>query len=212
MLFTFPWAPATKCTDMQAREAATQMDNARNPAVLDATREDQDLSLVRRYLAGDERAFDVLVARYQSFVYHVCLNMLANPSDAEDAAQEVFVAVHRALPGFKMRSRVSTWIYRITMNRCISQRRNRRPEAVLNDEHAAPFERFDDIEKRHDIRRLLQKMAPHYRAVLVLKYYQELSYDETAESLGWSPEKVKCYLHRARNIFKRIYEQEGGAS
>ncbi len=188
------------------------MDNAPNPAVLDATREDQDMVLVRRFIAGDERAFDHLVSQYQSYVYHICLNMLANPSDAEDAAQEVFVAVHRALPGFKMRSKVSTWIYRIAMNRCISRRRSRPAEVPLEFEQAAMPDKNGDVETRHAIRRMLQKMAPHYRAVLVLKYYHELSYEEAAETLGWSPEKVKCYLHRARNIFKRIYQEEGGAA
>lgn len=197
---------------MQALDAAMQMDNAGNPAVLDASREDQDMALVRRFLAGDERAFDALVSRYQSYVYHICLNMLANPCDAEDASQEVFVAVHRALSGFKMRSKVSTWIYRIAMNRCISRRRSRIPEVPMEFEQATMPNEHGDVERRYAIRQMLQRLAPHYRAVLVLKYYHDLSYEEAAETLGWSPEKVKCYLHRARNIFKRIYEEEGGAA
>ncbi len=208
LLLTFLHSTATNLTDMQTHDASMLTDNAQNSAEVDATGIDQDLSLVRRFLAGDERAFDDLVARHQAYVYHICLNMLSNPCDAEDAAQDVFIAIHKALPKFKMQSKVSTWIYRIAMNRCISQRRSRRLEIPLDIEPAKTTEMHENLEKRDEVRRLLQRMAPHYRAVLVLKYTRELSYEETAEALGWSPEKVKCYLHRARNIFKRIYEQE----
>ena len=181
-----------------------------NSAVLDPSREDQDAILVRRGLAGEESAFAELVARYQSYVYNVCLHMLGNAQDAEDAAQDVFVAVYKGLPGLRMQSKVLTWIYRITVNQCISRRRARQPEVNVEAELLERAEHSGDSEKRRLVRSLLQRLAPHYRAVLVLKYYQELSYDEAAEILGWSPEKVKCYLHRARGIFRQIYVDEMG--
>lgn len=189
-------------------DVAMLMSEAENLAVLDVTIDDKDLVLVRRFIAGEERAFDDLVARYQSYVYNVCLHMLSNPTDAEDIAQEVFVAIHKALPKFRMHSKVSTWIYRITINKCISHRRGRPPEVQFEYEECVQSGHAGDVEKRHVVHHLLQEMAPHYRAVLVLKYFHELSYEETGEVLGWSVEKVKCYLHRARNTFKRIYEGE----
>jgi len=192
---------------MQISEGAMLIDRTEKQVLLESV-EDRDLPLVRRFLAGEERAFDELVGRHQSFVYHTCLHMLGNPSDAEDAAQDVFVAVYKALPRFGKRSKVSTWIYRITVNQCISRRRRPCPETQAEIEPAEQGERIEEIEKRRNVRRLLQRLAPHYRAVLVLKYYRELSYDETAQVLGWSPEKVKCYLHRARNLFKRFYEED----
>lgn len=179
-----------------------------NSAVLDAAKEDRDMLLVRRFVAGDESAFDELVARYQSYVFNICLNMVGNRSDAEDVAQEVFIAIHKGLPRFGMRSRVSTWVYRIVMNQCISHRRGRSAvEVPLDMEIGVHVDHASEIEKRRAVRELLQKIAPHYRAVLVLKYYHELSYEESAEILGWSVEKVKCYLHRARNIFRKHYEE-----
>lgn len=184
------------------------MDDWENPAVLDATQEDRDLPLVRRFVAGDKRAFDELLARYQPYVYNICLQMLANPSDAEDAAQNVFVGICKALPRFQMRSKVSTWIYRITVNRCISYRRNRHTAMPAEGDLGDRSPSAADLEKRRTVRCLLQKLPAHYRAVLVLKYYRQLSYEEIAEILGWSPAKVKCYLHRARNVFKQAYECE----
>lgn len=186
------------------------MGRSENSAVLDTSREDQDVVLVRRFLAGEESAFDELVSRYQSYVYNVCLHMLGHAADAEDAAQDVFVAVYKGLPGFRMQSKVATWVYRVAVNKCISRRRMRRPEVNVEREIIERAEHPGDFEKHRLVRSLLQRLAPHYRAVLVLKYYQELSYDEAAEILGWKPEKVKCYLHRARNAFRRTFADEMG--
>ncbi len=195
---------------MQTFNATMMMSESGQPAVMETAVEDEGTILVRRFLAGEERAFDELVMRYQTYVYNVCLQMLANPSDAEDTAQNVFVAVYKSLPRFRMQSKVSTWIYRIAVNQCISWRRGRREELPIEMEISDPSPDFEDAEKRREISYLLQKLAPHYRAVLVLKYYRELSYEEIAEILAWSPDKVKCYLHRARNIFKKLYEAEFG--
>jgi RNA polymerase sigma-70 factor (ECF subfamily) len=195
---------------MQFSDTITLMGNSETSAVLDATREDRDLLLVRQFLAGEKRAFDELVSRHQQYVYNVCLRMLDNTADAEDVAQDVFVAVYKGLRAFRMGSRVSTWIYRIAMNRCISHRRSRRVELPMEQEYgirSADIEQFAD---RRVVRQTLQELAPHYRAVLVLRYYRELSHEEIGEVLGWSSEKVKCYLHRARNHFKRLYEAENG--
>lgn len=184
------------------------MGSSENSAVLDTSREDQDIALVRRFLAGEESAFDELVARHQSYVYNLCLSMLGNPSDAEDAAQDVFVAVYKGLPGFRMQSKVLTWVHRIAMNQCVSNRRKRREEIMADGEIGESPCPVDDREKRREVRRMLQQVAPHYRGLLVLKYYREFSYEEIGEIMGWSSAKVKCYLHRARNVFRRVYEAE----
>lgn len=207
-LFTFFIPKATKEVDVQIGKTAMLMSGSENPAVLDAARVDPDLPLVRRFLAGEERAFDELVTRHQSYVYNVCLQILGNQADAEDAAQDVFVAAYKALPRFRMRSKISTWIYRIAVNQCVSRLRRRRAEVRTAQEAGERPTQAGQVEKRRLVRDLVQRLAPHYRAVLVLKYYREFSYQEIAEILGWSPDKVKCYLHRARNIFKRIYEAE----
>lgn len=178
------------------------------PAVLDATTVDHDELLVRSFLAGDEGAFDELVAKYQPFIYNICLQMLENPADAEDAAQNALVAAYKALPRFRMESRVSTWMYRIAVNQCISYRRRQRPEVQAERDFAGRSPSFEEAEKRQTVRKLIRTLAPHFRAVLVLRYYRQLSYEEIAEVLGWTPDKVKCYLHRARNAFREAYRRE----
>jgi len=184
------------------------MSNKEKRAVRDPADTDRDLPLVRQFLAGDETAFDELVSRYRSHVYNICLQMLGNRADAEDAAQEVFVALYEGLPRFQMRSKVATWVYRITVNRCISHRRRRRPTCPIESDTPGQGERFEGTEKRRRVNQALQQLASHYRAALVLKYYRGLSYDEIAEALDWSPGKVKNYLHRARNKFRSIYDRE----
>ncbi len=184
------------------------MGDPENAAVLEVVQEDRDLPLVRRFMAGDEGAFDELMAGYQPYVYNICLQMLGNAWDAEDAAQDVFLGIYRSLPRFEMRSKLSTWIYRIAINRCMSYRRSRRAEVLVERELGDRSPQSGELEKRRTVRYLLQKLPAHYRAVLVLKYYRELSYDEIAEVLGWSAAKVKNYLHRARNVFKQAYERE----
>jgi len=88
---------------MRASRASTR-DSTETPSPAGPT-DDQALPFVKRFMAGDDRAFDELVDTYQSGVYNICLRMLSNPSDAEDAAQDVFVAVYRGLRGFKARSK-----------------------------------------------------------------------------------------------------------
>lgn len=187
------------------------MGNPEKQIILDAVAEDSDASLVRRFQSGDTSAFDELVTKHQSYVYNLCLQMLGNPSDAEDAAQEAFLGIYRGLARFRMNAKVSTWIYRIATNQCMSHWRKRQelPVEIDIEDHSSGFE---EAEKRRSVKHLIGQLPPHYRAVLVLKYYRELSYEEIADILGWSVAKVKCYLHRARNIFKKKYEEheDGG--
>ena len=182
------------------------MDIAGATLALDAT-EDRDIVLVRSFQGGDKESFDEILRRYESYVYNVAMQMLGNRADAEDAAQDVLIRIFRSLPGFKMRCKLSTWIYRMTINQCIDYTRSRRRDILADcDLRESPCH-LDAVQQRWEVRLMLQKVPPHYRAVLVLRYYQQLGYAEIAEILGWSPAKVKCYLQRGRNIIRQIYEQ-----
>ena len=174
------------------------------------TIDDQDYPFVLRFLARDESAFDELVARHQAGVYNLCLQMLGNRSDAEDAAQDVFVAVYKGLPGFRARSKVATWIFRIAVNKCLGYRKSRQAEASPEQDVGEWPPGADELYERRLVRKLIGQLPAHYRAVLVLSYYRELTCAEIAEVLEWSQGNVKCYLHRARLMFKKAYEQECG--
>jgi RNA polymerase sigma-70 factor, ECF subfamily len=174
-----------------------------------------DLVFIERFLDGETKGFDELVVRYQSLIYNICLQMLGNSADAEDATQEIFVAIFKGLRTFKARSALSTWIYRIVINKCRNYRRSRPAEVSAECDLTTHHDTHEEMQNRRMVRSLLQELAPHYRAVLVLRYFQQLSYEEIGETLGWSPDKVKCYLSRARKHFKQAYAlaaEEGGAN
>ena len=176
---------------------------------------DEDVRLIESFLAGNQAAFDEIVVKYRSYVYNIALRIVGNPTDAEDAAQNVFVSLYKALPRFRMQSKMSTYIYRIATNECIGHKRRQRGELPIESDVGVRSPQLDGPDRRWEVTQLLQGLAPHYRVVLTLKYYRELSCEEIAEILGWSTKKVKNYLHRARNLFRQAYERadslDGGA-
>ncbi|HEV2930419.1 MAG TPA: sigma-70 family RNA polymerase sigma factor, partial [Propionibacteriaceae bacterium] len=104
-----------------------------------------DTYLVARAQGGHLGAFEALVERYQARVYRVALRMLANPHDAQDAAQDAFVQAWKGLAGFRGDSAFSTWLYRIITNRCLKFLRDRPRTQPLAETHEAPANRPDQV-------------------------------------------------------------------
>ena len=179
-----------------------------------AAADEVDCLLVTRFLSGDQNAFNTLFHRHQDYVYHIVLGIIGKPEEARDAAQEVFIQVYRSLASFRKGSRFSTWLYRIAVNRALDCARasQRRRWFSLEDSHNTLPSREEntdealekDIEKK-GIHELLQSVPVQHRDVLVLHYFQELSMEEIAETLGCSVSAVKVRLHRARKCFKERY-------
>ncbi len=172
---------------------------------------DPDITLVEDFSAGDATAFDRLYHRYSGFVYNTCLGILGNPDDARDALQETFLQVYRALSGFRGRSTLRTWIYRIAVNRCLDMLRGKptcQPAESLDWLRDAPEQTHDSaVEQR--VRETILRLRPEHRAVLVLFHFQELSYSEIADALGCSLDVVRTRLHRARRAFRELYDKGG---
>jgi RNA polymerase sigma-70 factor (ECF subfamily) len=168
---------------------------------------DQDRISVQAALRGDQTAFGDLVTRYQSAVYNMAYRMLGDPTEAEDAAQEVFVRAWNQLHTFQLDRRFSTWLLSIASHHCIDVLRRRRPTAPLDDvalyvesEEPAPDEIALQGEQRDIVKRLLNTLPDKYRSVTVLRYYNDLSYDEIARLTGLTESAVKTQLHRARRM------------
>jgi RNA polymerase sigma-70 factor (ECF subfamily) len=144
-----------------------------------------------------ERVFDWALAEYRQKVFHLACAMLRDHAAAEDAAQEVFLRVWRALPEFGGRSSFSTWIYTIARNTILNrvEERTRRREAPLRDQRATAPARPDT---RRLVEQLLAELPQEYRRVIVLYYLEERSYEETARMLDLPLGTVKTHLHRAR--------------
>jgi len=164
--------------------------------------ETDDIQLVRAAQTGDLWAFEELVRRHETRVYRVALRLLGSPDEAEDAAQEAFVQVWQALPAFRGESSVSTWLYRIVTNRCLSLMEARRGYEPLSERYEAPTAGPQRATETHDALAALKKavlhLTPEQRVPLVLRELEGRSYDEIAEILEISVPAVKGRLHRAR--------------
>ena len=169
----------------------------------------EERDLVVRASQGDIEAFTKLVRDNSSLVYRVALRMLGAES-AQDASQEVWIRVWRNIKGFRGESAFSTWLYRITMNTCLSirQRESRREEWEYGDEmpylpeppggDADPERAALSAERREEIQAALAHVRAEHRAALVLRHMEGLSYAEIAEVLGVPEGTAKGWVSRGR--------------
>jgi RNA polymerase sigma-70 factor (ECF subfamily) len=178
----------------------------------------EDTALVRRTLAGDQDAFAQLVERYKEPVYHVAYRMLGNAAEAEDVAQETFVRAYTQLGTYKTEHRFSTWLLSIASHLAIDQLRRRRFLALpledvpfldwLADSDTSPEQAAIEGEQHDEMQQLIAKLPAKYRAVVILRYWQDLSYEEIATTLNLTPALVKARLHRARELLARHIKED----
>lgn len=178
---------------------------------------DADEVLVRRFKSGDRAAFSDLVTRYQDRVYSLCLRWMGDPQVAEEVAQDVFIALYRSLDRFRGESRLSTWIFRVTVNHCKNRRLYRKRRQVERHEPLEGTRPDDDLPARElphagpgtdrsvhvsEAGRILQealdRLDESHRSILVLRDVEDLPYEEIAEILELPKGTVKSRLHRAR--------------
>ncbi len=191
----------------------------RTPTVTDA-------QLVEQTLAGSEEAFRALVVGHQRRVYNLLARMLRNPALAEDLAQETFLKAFTRLGSFDPAYKFSNWILRIAHNLAIDWLRRRgTPEVSLDDPGEREGSRLDawvvdpnsgnaaEQLERQDVGRLLRQavdcLRPDYRQVVVLRYQEDLSYEDIAEVTGGPVGTIKSHLHRARAEMARFLSQRG---
>lgn len=155
-------------------------------------------------------AFALLLPRYRDKVFRLTFSMLRNRATAEDTTQDVFLRIWRALPGYNAQAALSTWIYAIAKNACLSEIRKRRPVVSLDgdaddyDAEVAALGTTDaDDSATVSVKQLLDQLPERYRQAVTLFYMEDRSYEQTAASLGLPLGTVKALLHRAR---KRLIE------
>lgn len=172
---------------------------------------DEDLILVERHLSGDPAAFEIIYHKYYDKVLAISKGVLMDTDEAADAVQEVFTLVYRHLARFDRRSKFSTWLFRIAVNRSIQEARKHRfrhrnvelTEALAKE---APVE-TEDMDPK--VQSALSKLAPQDRALLTLFYWEELNLNEIADSIGCNVNAAKTRLYRARERFRAHYEEAG---
>ncbi len=154
-------------------------------------------TLVRRSQAGDQSAFADLFHNCKHMVFRTAFLMLGNDRDAEDVLQDVFLAVYRDLRAYNPeRAAFSTWLYRITLNDCLNWKRKHHLPLLSIDDVDAPGE-SGIRDSDDDVWRAVSRLSPKLRAVVVLRYYNDLSYLEISDVLGIPLGTVKSRLNHA---------------
>ncbi len=174
-----------------------------------ATQADADVH-ERLHAKQYREALALLLPRYRDKVFRLCISMLRDRALAEDVTQDIFLRVWRALPGYGAQAALSTWIYAISKNACLSELRKRKPTVSIdqdqddyNAEVAALSAPDQDDSATVSVTQVLDKLPERYRQAVTLFYMEDKSYEQTAESLGLPLGTVKALLHRAR---KRLIE------
>lgn len=192
--------------------------------------DEEERKLVERAQDGDRQAFQQLVENYQRKVYGICIGMLKDPADSHDVSQEVFIKVYRYLENFNFQSSFYTWLYRITVNKCIDFiRKQKRKKEVEYDDGILregdvegddtilpsklginPDRSYGRKELRKQMLQALETLSDKHRTILILREVEGLSYQEMAEVLDISKGTVMSRLYHARRYFQDAVEEYVG--
>jgi RNA polymerase sigma-70 factor (ECF subfamily) len=170
-----------------------------------------DEQMVERALSGDPEAFGEIVRRWERRIFALAFGMLGREEDARDATQETFLAAFRNLRGFRGDAKVSSWLHRIAVNQCITRQRRAkvRGETALEDEaeknaavfalpiDTSPARIVENIERSSAVRRAVGALPPDLRQVIVMKEFEELTFQEIADVLELPLSTVKSRLYTA---------------
>jgi RNA polymerase sigma-70 factor (ECF subfamily) len=175
--------------------------------------EDSDGILVARCREGDRHAFEALVGRYEKPVFNAAFRMLRNTEDARDVTQTVFLKVFEHLGDYDPNYRFYSWIYRIALNESINVLgRRTRHDPIAGDEVDERRGAEDELASEQASQRVqgaLMKLKAEHRAVLVLKHFLDLGYEDIGQVLDLPEKTVKSRLFTARQLLKDALRQSG---
>jgi RNA polymerase sigma-70 factor, ECF subfamily len=169
-----------------------------------------DAQLLQRLWRGDTQAFAEVINLYKSMVLNLAARMTGRAESAEDMAQEVFLRVWKGLPQFRGECKLSTWIYRITINLCIAEAKTARGRSeflpfdspsVIGDPalHTEGGNEYaEEVVLKEQVNRLMAVMPNHFRTALSLYYLKDMSYQEISEIMQVPMGTVKSYLFRGK--------------
>ena len=177
--------------------------------------------LIARLQKRDEAAFEELIRQYEKKVYTLCFRMCSSSEDAEEAAQDAFLALWRGIDRFRQESSLSTWIYRLATNACIDTLRRRKKQSgsvSLDDEELfvdavdtspQPQETVEYREAQKLLQEGLSALPEEYRKVLILREIEGLSYTEIAECASLELGTVKSRISRGRSLLRNFLSGNG---
>jgi len=183
---------------------------------------EEDLDLLSASGKGNHEAFRRLVEKNQNRVFHICLGFVRNSEEAEDLTQEVFFQIYKNATRFQGKSKVSTWIYRIAVNRSLNRLRQLRTNEWLQcfgasslsyvaSQIASPLEMPDMALERHErqeiVRKALRRLPSNLRIALTLQKVHGISNEQIADITGCSVSAVESRIHRAKSKLKKLLVQ-----
>jgi RNA polymerase sigma-70 factor (ECF subfamily) len=167
----------------------------------------EESKLAQRAANGDQDAFAEIVRLHQQAVYNVAYRMLGNSNDAEDATQDAFIRAYQFFDRFDVERSLAPWLKRIAVNVCLNRLNTQKPASSLDedlpppkDPHPGPEVLTATRQRQEQIRAEIIRLPSRYRAVIELRHFQELSYDEIARALKRPLNSVKSDLFRARKL------------
>ncbi len=177
-----------------------------------------DNILIDKFLKGDERAFSLLINKYKRKIYLTAYRLLGNHEDANDIVQEVIIKIYQELKNFRRESSIYTWIYRITTNLSLNALRRKKirqffdydelEEWFFKDEKQSPEVNFRENELSNKLQSAIDKLPEKQKRVFVLRYYDNLTYEEISEILGTSVGALKAnYFHAINKLQKELKDE-----
>lgn len=180
-----------------------------------------DQYLVGEVLSGNTKAFEIIINNTKGLVAQIVFKMIINDEDRRDISQDVYLKTFRALPDFRFRSKLSTWIGQITYNTCLKYLEKKKLVLLTIDDNDTHDEALDAISGRLNLDSIsetesrffekevseilkleIEKLPPIYKTLIALYHNEELSYEEIVHITGLPEGTVKNYLFRARKILK----------
>jgi len=181
-----------------------QKENMQQPKILSL---DDDFSLIKRFIDGEEQVFGELVKRHKEKVRNIIYITLSNSDAVDDIAQDVFITVYRHLKNFRFESQYTTWLYRITINKCKDYLRKKNIRSIflpLKEEEPVFGSVNEDTDIKEIVRNAIATLPDKLRIPLVLKDLEGFSYQEIADTMECEIGTVKSRIFRARETLKKI--------
>jgi len=177
---------------------------------------DDDFSLIQKFIEGDESTFKTLVQRHKDKIRNIIYLMLSSSDSVDDIAQDVLITVYKNLKSFRFESQFSTWLYRITVNKCKDHLRRVKIRSIFisidnEEEHPSYTHPAENKDVSEIVRKAIAQLPEKLRTPLLLKDIEGLSYQEIAETVNCEIGTVKSRIFRAREGLRNLlkpYETE----
>ena len=184
-----------------------------------------ETEIIQKLKQGNEQAFKEIVENYQKMVVNTCFGLVHNLEDAEDIAQEVFIEVFRSIHKFRADAKLSTWLYRISVNRSLNfirdnkksrwfqsfedsvQSKNALHENLVNKNTDHPGFTLENSQRATILHEAIDSLPQNQKVAFTLSKYEELSYQEISDVMDLSISSIESLLHRAKkNLQKKLYK------